>query len=115
MLHGQGLKVAAISFVALLFGIATAYFQPKVNHDGPLIAGVCALFQLMLTMWGCVIVARARGLNSKWCLVGLIGLFGIAILLLFLLENQKKSPMRIVMGTRNRQAQFLEANIGFRA
>ncbi len=90
MLHGQGLKVAAISFVALLLGIATAYFQPKVNHDGPLIAGVCALLQLMLTMWGCVIVARARGLNSKWCLMGLIGLFGIAILLFIPVEKAEE-------------------------
>lgn len=97
MLRGQGLKVAAISFVALLFGIATMYFQPKVNHDGPLIAGVCALLQLMLTMWGCVIVARARGLNSKWCLLGLIGLFGIAILLFIPVgKSQSKSATESV-------------------
>ncbi len=81
MLRGQGLKVAVISFVALLLGIATMYFQPKVNHDGPLIAGVCALFQSLLTLWACFIIARAKDLNSNWGFIGLLGLFGVGILL----------------------------------
>ncbi|MBA3993437.1 MAG: hypothetical protein C0469_07910 [Cyanobacteria bacterium DS2.3.42] len=81
MLRGQGLKVAVISFVALLFGIATMYFQPKVNHDGPFIAGVCALFQSLLTLWACFIIARAKDLNSNWGFIGLLGLFGVGILL----------------------------------
>ncbi len=81
MLRGQGLKVAVISFVALLLGIATMYFQPKVNHDGPFIAGVCALSQSLLTLWACFIIARAKDLNSNWGFIGLLGLFGVAILL----------------------------------
>lgn len=81
MLRGQGLKVAVISVLAVAFGIATAYYQPKVNHDGPVIAGVCALFQLMLTMWACVIITRAKAMDKKWCLMGLLGLIGVVTLL----------------------------------
>lgn len=81
MLRGQGLKVAAISFVALLFGIATVYFQPKVNHDGPMIAAICALSQSILTLWACFIIARAKDLSSNWGFIGLLGLLGVGILL----------------------------------
>ncbi len=81
MLHGQGLKVALISLVALALGVATVYFQPKVNHDGPMIAAICGLFQSVLTLWACFIIARAKSLSSKWGFIGLLGLFGVAILL----------------------------------
>lgn len=90
MLQGQGLKVALISLAALALGVATVYFQPKVNHDGPMIAAICGLFQCVLTLWACFIIARSKGLSSNWGFIGLIGLFGVAILL-FIPAKQREA------------------------
>ncbi len=81
MLRGQGPKIAVISVVALGLGIAAVYYQPKVNHDGPMIASICGLVQAVLTLWACFTIARAKDLNSNWGFIGLLGLLGVGILL----------------------------------
>lgn len=81
MLGGQGLKIGGIAAMGLLFGIAAAYFEPKANATSPTIGIYFALFGLMLNMWACVLITRAKGLNGKWCLMGLFGLIGIGTLL----------------------------------